>query len=275
MIDFLRALPPFKGKKRLINYLLGHRRKDIKDQVVPFIGKSNLILPNIIESSCWNVYCDQTYEASTIKIIDDHLKSDEVFLDIGANIGIISIAVSIHNPSTQIVAVEASPSNYNYLKRNIELNQITNIQPISKAVHAQSSLKLPFYFPEEKIGCGSFSPVFTDIAIMVETITLDDIAENTLPQKIGLIKVDVEGYELLVFKGGKKLLSSDHAPAIIFEFVDWAESRAKGLSAGDAQKQLLDYGYTLYAFNKKGHMKKIDNIITKGTLNIFASKHLS
>jgi FkbM family methyltransferase len=45
--------------------------------------------------------------------------------------------------------------------------------------------------------------------------------------KVNFIKIDVEGYEYTVFKGGKELLSQDDAPDIFLEFVDWAEGLSK------------------------------------------------
>ena len=60
-----------------------------------------------------------------------------------------------------------------------------------------------------------------------------------------VIKVDVEGYEKLVFQGAAGLLSRPQAPLLIFEFADWAETRA-GFRAGEAQELLLSWGYSLW-----------------------------
>ena len=69
------------------------------------------------------------------------------------------------------------------------------------------------------------SPVFEKNGQLVNTITLSKLIEDYNIVDIGLIKVDVEGFEYFVFKGGEKYLKKNDAPDILFEFVDWAEMK--------------------------------------------------
>jgi hypothetical protein len=69
------------------------------------------------------------------------------------------------------------------------------------------------------------------------------------------------------------LLSREDAPDIVFEFVDWAEENAKGITVGAAQKLLLDMGYRIYYFNKQiRQMKESVDILKRGFYMLFATK---
>jgi hypothetical protein len=63
------------------------------------------------------------------------------------------------------------------------------------------------------------------------------------------MKVDIEGYEAIAFKGCQQLLSRPNAPVIVFEFCDWAEARSPNLSVGEAQRVLAGFGYQIWRLN--------------------------
>jgi Methyltransferase FkbM domain len=108
--------------------------------------------------------------------------------------------------------------------------------------------------------------------VSVTTISLNDLMdESSLP--IDFVKVDIEGFEALAFKGGGRLLSSAHAPNILFEFVDWAE-KLSDQEPGSAQIELLNFGYHLYAFENGKIANRIDTPIISGACLIFATKEI-
>ena len=71
------------------------------------------------------------------------------------------------------------------------------------------------------------APIFERYAQSVNSKTLDRLIADCIISNIGLIKVDVEGFEYFVFKGGEDALNKPDAPDILFEFVDWAERQSK------------------------------------------------
>ncbi|OLE30386.1 MAG: hypothetical protein AUI36_30195 [Cyanobacteria bacterium 13_1_40CM_2_61_4] len=105
---------------------------------------------------------------------------------------------------------------------------------------------VPFYrAPSEKFGMGSLDAQFHGETTEVQARTLDDVLEETRIRHVDLLKVDVEGFELTVFRGAWKLLTGTCPPLILFEFCDWAEARVPSAQAGDAQRFLLDRGYSI------------------------------
>jgi hypothetical protein len=67
-----------------------------------------------------------------------------------------------------------------------------------------------------------------------------------------VLKVDVEGHELAVFEGARRLLTAAPSPLIIFEFCDWAESRFENTGPGQAQAFLMSHGYDLWRLEDYG-----------------------
>ena len=61
-----------------------------------------------------------------------------------------------------------------------------------------------------------------------------------------VIKVDVEGHELAVFRGGQKLFARNPSPVLVFEFCDWAERRFPNAYPGQAQEFLMSLGYRIW-----------------------------
>jgi hypothetical protein len=91
-------------------------------------------------------------------------------------------------------------------------------------------------------------------------------------EKVDYMKIDVEGYERMVFEGGKHLLSLKNAPVIVFEFADWAENMATNTKAGDAQMFLSKLGYKLHDFSNPSKPKQQMEPKSEGNLMILATK---
>jgi FkbM family methyltransferase len=271
MLDKLfRKLPYFKGKSRLARLMLGNAGHDL---LVEGKYKCRYKLPNVHEVIGFEILINGIYEPETIMFIASKVKMNAVVIDIGVNIGAISIPLLKLRNDLKMIGIEAAPWIFNYAVSNVQLNELTNIKLINRAVSDESNKRVEFYSPSDMYGKGSLAPVFTQKSVLVETVTLDSlvIAEDVI---IDFLKVDVEGFEASVFRGATKLLSSETAPDILFEFVDWAEELS-GEAPGTAQSVLLDFGYVLYKFQDGKVSSKLERVVTKGGAMIFASKKLA
>jgi FkbM family methyltransferase len=241
-LHFLRYLPNFKGKLRISRFLIFNKKGSRK-----FITRSGILflVPNLEETISFELFVNGVYEKDTIKYICDSIPPNGVFFDVGANIGAICIEVAFARPDISVFAFEASRFIFNYLEVNKAQNNIDNLFLFNLAIHDVNGIEVPFFSPQDQNGKGSFSPIFTKVAEYVQTTRLDFFFDlhKVMPS---LIKVDVEGYELLVFKS---LSNSNFVtkPILIFEFIDWAEEAAS-FSPGSAQDYLLSNGYELYNF---------------------------
>lgn len=268
-----RTLPPFKGKQRLARLFLGKYLTHARNVLVPGKYGCKYYLPNVIETIGFEILINGVYEPGTINLINKRLSRNKYLLDIGANIGAIAIPLKKLRGDVRIICLEAAPWIFQYLEKNIAQNRMGHSVAINKAIAAKANDLVDFFSPHDKFGKGSLAPVFTDTSVKVTTTTLDALTENMDADDVGLIKIDVEGFESQAFLGGPNLLSGKAAPDILFEFVDWAETAA-GMIPGDAQAILLSYGYKIHPVMNGRPGQPIEGPVRKGSHLLFATKNL-
>jgi FkbM family methyltransferase len=270
--SIFRKLPAFKGKHSLARFLLKHDINEKSNVIVK--GAQGLVykLPNLKESIGFEIYVNGVYEPAHIRLLVNNIPTNGTLLDLGANIGSICIPVSKLRPDIKIIAVEASPKVFEYLRYNVEMNNCQNIYIENFALSDSDGHQVAFYSPDEKFGKGSMSPVFTKVPEYVSTITLDSLIDKFKVDSVGFIKIDVEGYEGLVFRGGIRLLSSTTAPPILFEFADWAENLAMNVKCGDSQRILLDFGYKIHRVGSPRRLDPVKEVQTSGSAIFLAIK---
>jgi FkbM family methyltransferase len=209
----------------------------------------------LLEPIAFALFVDGVYEPECINLMLSHLEQDSLFLDIGANIGAFSIPAAKHlkKSNGKVIAVEASPTIFPYFKKNVEINNLENIELFSLAVTNSNHNSVDFYeAPTEKFGTGSISPQFQSTPIRVKTITIDSILNDQELAKVSFMKIDVEGYEAEVFEGASGLFNSPNPPMVLFEFCDWAEARKLKGKIGDSQRILMDFGYKIWRLEEYG-----------------------
>lgn len=141
-----------------------------------------------------------------------------------------------------IHAFEPNPPLYADLLQNFDL---PNVIISDAAVSDVAGEGVPFYTSHESIGIGSLRPFQPthELTAVVDTITLDDyLGENGL-DRIDFLKIDTEGFDLMVLKGVD--LSQHPAEVILCEFED-RKTEPLGYSVHDMAKHLESSGYTVY-----------------------------
>ncbi|MGY6520136.1 MAG: FkbM family methyltransferase [Mongoliitalea sp.] len=148
------------------------------------------------------------------------------FLDIGANIGYYSLLAAKQNPAIQVIAFEPAKGPLHYLRKNVEINSLNNIQIEAMALsekegsitfHEVRSRKYP-YLQYNLAGTGSAAALNKGEAFTVNevpTTTLDQFSES-INFPIDLIKMDTEGTEHLILGKGLETLKK-HLPIVICE----------------------------------------------------------
>ncbi len=152
-------------------------------------------------------------------------KEGDIVVDVGAHIGKYSIIASkMVGSKGKVIAIEAHPANYDILKQNIALNNLSNVIVLNYAVHSRETL-VKLYEPGQEDGFTIYNTIMTDRPslntqkyIEVKANTLDSL----LLQKGGIrqvnwIKIDVEGAEFEVLKGATTILSSSKDISLLIE----------------------------------------------------------
>lgn len=250
--SIFQMLPIFRGKRRVCKFILKRLGFSESRNVVINTKSGRFELPNLIEIISFDLFVNGIYEKGLVELLKNKIPQKGVFIDVGANIGSISIPLAIARPDITIIAIEASPWIYKVLQNNISHNNVYNITAENYAVYNESNKALPMYAPKELFGKGSLKPIFTGASEMVNTITIDTIKNKFNLTTIDFIKVDVEGFETCVFKGMNETIELEK-PKIVFEFSAWAE-KAAGFEVGEAQSTLLSKGYKLQRMDENFHL---------------------
>jgi FkbM family methyltransferase len=206
----------------------------------------NLISDNWITKYRARSFNDK--EPEMLDWLDENLHEGDVFFDVGANVGIYSIYAALRNPQTTVYAFEPEYSNLNQLKQNILNNNLMdNVIPFSIALGDHtgiSYLRIQDTTPGAALHTESRKTIdktYGKDVIWKEgigTSTLDFINENIGAQP-NLIKIDVDGNELNILRGGDKTFNSSDLRSVIIEIVDGHPNNNKVI------KFLKDHGFIL------------------------------
>ena len=144
-------------------------------------------------------------------------REGDTVIDIGAHIGRYTITSSKQVGSTgKVVAIEADPDNFQLLKRNIALNNLTNVLPLNYAVFStRTRMKLYEQSASAKYNSVMLTRARTMNYVEVNADTLDSILEQNRITQVNWIKIDVEGAEFEVLKGSTKTLSSNDISLLV------------------------------------------------------------
>lgn len=158
------------------------------------------------------------FEPHIVGLLTRVVTPETVALDVGANLGVLSVVIGSLATRGRVLALEASTVAYAHLQKTLAANGVRNVTTAHLAVFRESGLTLHLntssaflagshLTPDADAGGGTEA---------VQTITLDDwVAQHALP-RVDLVKMDIEGAELDALAGAEQLLSG-HAPALLIE----------------------------------------------------------
>lgn len=167
-------------------------------------------------------------------------KSDKVnpkILDIGANIGLSILFFKELYPEAEIVAFEADPKIYNYLKDNVQSNGYQDVKLINKAVWYENTT---LSFVSDGADGGQISSN-ADNSVEVQTV---DIAELLKENQFDFIKLDIEGAEEFVVPRCKGLLDS-----VRHFFIEYHSKVGQKQNLGQILNLLSQEGFRVYLHN--------------------------
>lgn len=189
------------------------------DKLGKFILRTPMGIRMIIDPSTdtgveQSLYETGTYEKGILDFIGKNFRSKGCFIDIGANIGLMSLYVSENFPKATVHAFEAHPENYRALQDNISINGAKNI--IGHQIALGDRNGEVEIFDDHDDNRGGASIKLGDQkgkGFKVSQTTLDEMLNDV---DVEMIKIDVEGMELEVLHGAKKLIDQ-YKPVLIVE----------------------------------------------------------
>jgi FkbM family methyltransferase len=189
------------------------------------------------------------WEPHIARVLADTLEPGSTFVDVGANVGYHSfLAASIVGRTGSVLAIEASPENCRLLELSRLENDWDQVRVLPVALDREPGLRYltahlgtnAGFVPEQRSG------LLDGHGFVVHATTLDDIA----PERIDVMKVDVEGAEFRVLEGGWSTIRRDK-PTIVMEFSCEMSKRVSGVEPGAALTRVLELGYELSVLDKE------------------------
>jgi FkbM family methyltransferase len=168
-----------------------------------------------------------SWEAETYNVIDKYLQADSVFVDIGAWIGPLSLYAAYK--CRQVLSIEVDRIALACLKRSIELLHLSNVHLIEKALYNTDDgvvFGKNQHLAYASLGdsTSQISSVDHESSEMVASISVHSLIEHLLEvgtDKIGLVKIDIEGGEEHVLRDLCKFCSSFSIPLYVSFHLPW------------------------------------------------------
>lgn len=203
----------------IFRYFYFHLRQIIngrKPVIYKFIDGINFYASMGEAGIVGNIYCGLA-DFEEMSFLLHFLRPDDLFVDIGANVGAYTLLAS-GVCRCKTIAIEPIPSTFKKLEMNIRLNGLLNEKVDILNVGAGKE-KGSIYFLDSKNGAMNRVITKNDpISIpktKVMTLPLDILLMDHMKPR--MIKIDVEGFEYEVLKGAEKCLQNENLKAIIIE----------------------------------------------------------
>ena len=193
------------------------------------------------------IQASQMYEPHLTSFLLHELRPEMVFLDIGANIGWFTLLAASRLSQGRVIAVEPNIYNVQLLNHSLLANQFKHVTvyPFA-ATDAAAILALSFIGSNGRITpteTGRFDQQY------IQGLPLDQLLpENT---RVDVLKIDIEGYEWVAFKGMNRILEQNR-PLIVTEFHPKAMREYTGYTPEDYLQTLYELGYTLGVLEENG-----------------------
>lgn len=217
------------------------------------VGFSNDYLFNIIKNG--NEFPDDFL----LPIIDKYVNSESVCIDVGANLGYVSIYLA--QKCRKLYSIEPQPVVYLQLCANLFLNKCFNASALNIGCH---SYRCNLDFAEYQSGWAGTDNVkdietvksFGALSLTqnktgnIEAHRLDSLFSN---QKIDFIKIDCQGADIDVILGAEEIIKQYH-PVIVFEYEEDMSVKNYGRVLSDLYPFLEKYNYKISQLFGENHL---------------------
>jgi FkbM family methyltransferase len=206
--------------------------------VYSFTEHTKLLVTKGLAAATANIYCG-LMEYEDMAFVLHFLRPNDLFFDIGANVGTFTLLAS-GEVGAQTIAVEPVPRTFGLLMDNIRLNQLNEkVNAVNIGLSSQAGM-LKFTQSLDAMNHVATANETNTIDVTVER--MDDLSQRAPI----LLKIDVEGFETEVLNGASRLLNSPELKAIIIEFSD--TGNRYGYDERLIHQKLLALGFRTYQY---------------------------
>jgi len=158
---------------------------------------------------------DHIWEPHLIAVLERIIRPGFVCMDVGANIGAITLPLARLASSGHVHAFEASANAAGLLRSNVVYNGLTNVTIVQKAIAKESGGMTDLFTVPGQLGTAHQAIEFgrDGERQQVETLALDDYGVS----HVDFIKLDIEGSEIAALSGARKLIEGS-LPILAIEY---------------------------------------------------------
>ncbi|MFD1470320.1 FkbM family methyltransferase [Hymenobacter caeli] len=189
-----------------------------------------------------NIYFLGGYEEPGQRFLERYLRPGDVFIDVGANIGLYALAAARRvGPRGRVHAFEPVPDTAARLRQHVALNELANITVVEMAVSNAPGPVAIYLPPASNSGMASLYAYTAELHALatVSATTLDAYTAGWAA--VRLVKLDIEGAEWQALQGMARLLATQR-PALLLELEPGILAQMEHSAAGIAQ-WLAGFGY--------------------------------
>lgn len=192
------------------------------------------------------------FEPETVRLLRQLVRPGMIACDIGAHVGQYTVLLAdLVGSAGQVHAFEPDATTFATLQANVQLNRLRNVTCNHMALSEASGTATLFLANIANTGANSLrrTDSFGGQQAVVQCNRLDDYCVGLDLASIGFIKIDVEGGELPVLRGGERVLAASR-PHLLLEFSSLTS--CFGYSTQDLQQFLQERGYELFLVTPAG-----------------------
>lgn len=208
------------------------------------------------------------YEKELGDLLKKIIKPNDVFIDVGANIGYFSLLVAHRFSSATVISFEPVTDLYKKMNDNITLNNTKNIISENVAAGELNGEKEIFVSAPDNLGMSSFHKPenYSGYKEKAKVVAIDEWFKGSGLPRIDLIKLDIEGSELAALKGMQEILQN-FKPFLIVEINPGTLSMFT-LKPSDIYNFLAQQGFKRFLILENARLKQPDEAETEQTMNV-------
>ncbi len=232
------ALHDQRFRRIVLNYLFSNYIADQTLCLVKFDDHEIFVDPRD-DKIAFTLLSGRTWQRGDLEaamaLVSTHnrLPRGKVFVDVGANIGAMTLYAMLSGQFSHAVAIEPDHHNRSILERNVAINGLSEKVTIAATAASFASGEMPLFRDEKNRGAHSLEEGFVMTPANTEVVNVDTLDHIIGDLGIGLddvgfVKIDVEGHEQSVLHGAPKVLSKK--PPIMLEATFDVSNQAAGHS---------------------------------------------
>ena len=249
---------------RFIRWQIGSRFLNYP-LIIPWVGQTKLIIERGMVGATGNLYCG-LHEFEDMGFVLHFLRPDDLFLDIGANVGTYTVLAAGVTGSS-VISFEPIPTSHARLLSNLRVNSLNSrVVALNIGLGAESGcLDFSADLDSENHVLQTGMQIEGEIT-KVNVESLDNVLGGRMPT---MIKIDVEGFETEVIRGGSFTLNSPSLKAVLIELN--GSGQRYGFSEKAIHDSFIDRGFAPYLYNPfdRSLKPRDDNCINKNANTLY------